>query len=158
MDVTSQGSDPLRWQDILLSLADIEACIAAGSGISAGIISNLCPGWLKAADDRSPEIRLALALAAQYGIRNYWLPLNTFGNRLETTDKGKRLAHDPRVVCFGRDLISEAIAFVNRRLVEEEDGGYGTTRETVVRCVISKTCDVERGRKRFGTLECVPLG
>jgi CRISPR-associated protein Csx17 len=125
MAATSQGSDPLRWQAILLTLADAETCIAAGSGISAGILSTLRPGWLKAADDQSPEIRLALALAAQYGIRCHWLPLNKFGNRLETTDEGKKLAHDPRVVCFGRDLVADAIALVNRKIVEASLGARG---------------------------------
>jgi CRISPR-associated protein Csx17 len=132
MAVTSQGSDPLRWQDILLALAEIEACMASGSGISAGILSSLRPGWLKAADDRSPEIRLALALAAQYGIRNHWLPLDPYGKRLATTDEGKRLAKDPRVVCFGRDLVSDALALVNRRIVEAAQDGGGNLNMTPV--------------------------
>jgi CRISPR-associated protein Csx17 len=124
MAVTSQGSDPLRWQDILLALAEIEGCMAAGAGLSAGILSSLRPGWLTAADDRSPEIRLALSIAAQYGVRNHWLPLDKYGKRLVTTDEGKRLANDPRVVCFGRDFVSDALALVNRRIVEaSQDGG-----------------------------------
>jgi CRISPR-associated protein Csx17 len=126
MATTAQGADPARWQDILLALADIDAGMAAGTGIKAGILANLRPGWLKAADDGSPELRLALALAAQYGVRHHWLPLDKSGRRLATTDEGRRLAHDPRVVCFGRDLLADAVALVSRRLVESTQSANGT--------------------------------
>jgi hypothetical protein len=43
-------------------------------------------------------------------------------------------------------------------ILKHEDGGYGTTRETVVRYVTSKTCDVGRLWNRFGTKRRVPLG
>ncbi len=127
--VTAHGSEPSRWQELLLVLADIDASIAVGTGISAGVLSGLRPGWLAAADDGSPEIRLALSLAAQYGIRHHWLPLDRFG-RLATVDEGKRLASDPRVVCFGRDLVSDAVAVVKRRIIEttmNHDGLFDMT-------------------------------
>jgi hypothetical protein len=57
------------------------------------------------------------------------IPLDRFG-RLATVDDGKRLAHDPRVVCAGRDFIADAIAVVKRRLVEksgDSDGGLDLT-------------------------------
>jgi len=80
------------------------------------ILTSLRPGWITAADDGTPEFRLALALATQYGIRRHWLPLNGYG-RLDDSCSSS-------VVCFGRDLIADAIACIERRLVES--GGNAT--------------------------------
>lgn len=117
--VASNGAIPLRWQNILFAIAEID--LLAAKGVLDGkdpngntrkgqILSSLRPGWIAAADDGSPEFRLALALATQYGIRRHWLPLNGYG-RLDDTCSSS-------VVCFGRDLIADAIACVERRLVE----------------------------------------
>jgi CRISPR-associated protein Csx17 len=121
----SNGSIPLRWQNILFAIAEIDLLAAKGvlDGIDPNgntrkgqILSALRPGWITTADDGSPEFRLALALATQYGIRRHWLPLNGYG-RLDDTCSSS-------VVCFGRDLIADAIACIERRLVES--GGNAT--------------------------------
>lgn len=117
--VASNASIPLRWQNILLAIADID--LLAAKGVLDGkdpndnkrkgqLLNSLSPGWITAADDGTPEFRLALALATQYGIRRHWLPLNKFG-RLDDTGSTS-------VVCFGRNFLADAIACINRRLVE----------------------------------------
>lgn len=137
MTVAARGGEPSRWQDLLLTLANIDACMAAGTGIQAGILTRLRPGWLKAADDGSSELRLALALAAQYDIRRHWLPLDEKGSRLKTANEGKSLAKDPRVVCYGRDFLADAIALVDRRLVESAQAGEGVLNLTPVHPVLT---------------------
>ena len=134
--VTAHGADPLRWQDLLLALADADAGLAVGTGIAAGALTGLRPGWLAAADDGSPELRLALSLAAQYGLRHHFLPLDRFG-RLATTDEGKRLAADPRVVCAGRDFFADALALVQRRLVESAGNKDGLVDLTPVHAAVT---------------------
>ena len=114
MAATSNATLPLNWQNILFAITRLDKFAAKGALKKAGILTSLNPGWILAADDGTPEFRLALALATQYGIRRHWLSLNKFGRLNET--------HDASVVCFGRDLIADAIAFVNRRLVESVDG------------------------------------
>jgi len=129
MMVAGRGDQPAYWQNVLLILADIESCMATGSGFAAGPIPRLNSGWLAAADDGSPEIRLALSLAAQAtawtkdgypidAVRRHWLPLDRSGMRFAITDQGKRLGHDSRVVCMGRDLVSDACNLIQRRIME----------------------------------------
>ncbi len=118
---TADAALPLRWQNILLAIADID--LIAGKGgldeapggnrIKGTVLRNLCPGWITASDDQSPEFRLALALACQYGIRRHWLPLNKFS---QLDDAGA-----PSVVCYGRNLTADCIALINRRLAEAAD-------------------------------------
>ncbi len=136
LGVTTRGAEPLRWQDLLLALADADAALAVGTGISAGALSGLRPGWLAAADDGSPELRLALALAAVHGVRHHFLPLDRFG-RLSTSDEGKRLASDPRVVCAGRDFLTDACALVRRRLVESAGNHDGQLDMTPIHAAVT---------------------
>jgi CRISPR-associated protein Csx17 len=130
----SNGSIPLRWQNILFAIAEIE--LLAAKGVLDGkdpngntrkgqILTSLLPGWITAADDGSPEFRLALALATQYGIRRHWLPLNGYG-RLDDTCSSS-------VVCFGRDLIADAIACIERRLVESTGSATRTFDQNPIR-------------------------
>lgn len=113
------------WQAVLVAAGDVEAVQATGSGIEAGPLPPLSPGWLDAAAEDSPEWRLAVALgsaAAQYDhgrpvdpVRAHVLPLEK--GRYATTPE-KRLRRDPRVVLHGRDPIVDLIALVERRIVE----------------------------------------
>jgi CRISPR-associated protein Csx17 len=108
----ANGSLPLHWQNILLALADCESLVAKmPSDNRVGILSGLTPKWIDAADDGTPEFRLALAFGTQNNIRRCFLPLNKFGNKLEK-EAGVS------VVCDGRDFITDAIAFIDRRFVE----------------------------------------
>ena len=132
--VTAHGAEPARWQTVLLALADIEACMAAGSGFKIGPCPTLRPGWVVAADDGQPELRLALALAGQAAshrtdgspidsVRSHWLPLDRAGRRFATVDNGKRLSSDVRVVCQGRDAVADCISLVSRRTLESTQHG-----------------------------------
>lgn len=132
--VASNGSIPLRWQNILFAIAEID--LLAAKGVLDGkdpngntrkgqILSSLRPGWITAADDGSPEFRLALALATQDSIRRHWLPLNGYG-RLDDTCSSS-------VVCFGRDLIADAIACIERRLVESAGNATRTFEQNPIR-------------------------
>ncbi len=124
-------AEPGHWQEILLSLAAVEAVQVTGSGIKAGPIPRLSTGWVAAADDGSPEFRLALAFALQHGadgqdpIRRHWLPLKKGFPRFETTGDAThtRLASKPEVVLHGREGIADAIALVERRFIEGAQRG-----------------------------------
>ncbi|WP_321491792.1 type I-U CRISPR-associated protein Csx17 [uncultured Desulfobacter sp.] len=116
---TADAALPLRWQNILIAVADIDQIAEkggldtkdpSGNKVKGTVLRDLSPGWIAASDDGSPEFRLSVALACQYRIRRHWLPLNKFG-RLD--DAGA-----PSVVCHGRNLIADCIAFINRRLIE----------------------------------------
>jgi CRISPR-associated protein Csx17 len=116
---TADAALPLRWQNILQAIADMDLIAArggldgkdpSGNRVKGNVLKTLRPGWITAADDGSSEFRLAVALASQYWIRRHWLPVNQFG-RLD--DAGA-----PSVVCHGRDLAADCIAFINRRLIE----------------------------------------
>ena len=118
--VAANGAAPSNWQNILvvLSMADALAATIPPDKNKFGIVPKLQPTWLAAADDNSPEFRLAVAFASQQGIRRYFLPLNKFGNKLDQTGSAS-------VVCFGRDFMSDAIAFLNRRLIESSQNATG---------------------------------
>ncbi|WP_166443045.1 type I-G CRISPR-associated protein Cas8g1/Csx17 [Phragmitibacter flavus] len=111
--VAADGTSPFRWQDVLLALSGADALAATlpPSKNGFGIVPKLHSGWLVSANDGSVEFRLAVAFASQRGIRRYFLPLNKFGNQLD--EKG-----DVNVVCSGRDFVADAIAFLDRRLID----------------------------------------
>ncbi len=123
----SHSDEPGRWQGVLLMAADIETLQAAGTGFEAGPIPKLRPDWVEAADDGTPEFRLALALglaAAGRGksgypsdpVRRHWLPLDPQSARFLTQDRGLR--REAGVVASHRDALGACIAVVQRRLVE----------------------------------------
>ncbi len=130
--VAQHPDEPTRWQRVLLSLAHVESVFSSGAGFAAGPVPPLDPGWVRAADDGSPEIRLAVAFALQRsregrpdGVRRHWLPLDRSQRRFETTgDRAGTLARRPDVVMFGRDGPGDALAVVERRLVEASQGGH----------------------------------
>ncbi len=121
--VIQHPDEALRWQSVLLGLAEIEAIQVQGAGRKAGPIPRLRPEWAKAADDGSAEMRLALAFALQVadarggakadGVRRQWL----------TLDKGRfKDARSDRVI-QGRSGVDDAIALVSRRLIEASQRG-----------------------------------
>lgn len=113
LTVAADGASPTRWQSLLAGLSDADALAATlpPSKNKFGIVPKLRGAWLAAANDDSAEFRLAAAFASQERIRGHFLPLNKFGNQLD--EKG---AAD--VVCFGRDFITDAVSFLDRRLIE----------------------------------------
>lgn len=132
--VAHHPDEPNRWQAVLLALADVEAVQVTGSGYRAGPVPGLRTEWVSAADDGSAEFRLALACALQSAklsregnpvdlVRRHWLPLD--GGRFATTGTGgqTRLQRRADVVLQGRSGSDDAIALVERRLIEAEQFG-----------------------------------
>lgn len=131
-DVLTHDPSASRWQRVLQAAAQVEQLQAKGTGIGAGPIPTLRPQWIRACDDGTPEWRLALAFgsASSYSpegrrlqtVRNYWLPLTRYG-AFDTTDNGKRLAHQDSVVMQGRNFVTDAIAVVQRCVIESARAG-----------------------------------
>lgn len=125
----THDSSPERWQTVLLAAQAIEAIQTSGTAFQAGPIPRLGSDWLAAADDGSAAWRLACALASaaavwkrgvpQDAVRAHWLPLDAKRpGRYRTSDAGKRLAQDPRLVVRQRGALGDAIAVIERRLIE----------------------------------------
>ena len=137
-DVCQRGESPASWQRVLHALGAVEAVMRTGSGFKAQPVPPLRPEWVPAADDGSAEFRLALALALQArafrrddgrpvdGLRRHWLPLDARrpGRFATGGDAMKpRLELLPDVVMQGRGGVGDAIAVLERRLVEASAGG-----------------------------------
>ncbi len=123
----THDSTPDRWQAILIAAVDVESLQATGTAIEAGPIPPLRVEWIRAIDDHSEEVRLAIALgsaaagASREGhpidpVRHHWLPLEPGARRFKVSDK--RLLRDSRVVVSGRDPLADCAAIVERRLIE----------------------------------------
>lgn len=136
--VTQHPDEPRRWQHVLLAMAAVEQVQVSGSGFGPGPIPRLRPEWVQAADDGSPELRLAVAFALQRGDfegadaawwsspRRHWLPLERkrVGHYSKTGTVGQaKLIVGPEVVMAGRRGIDDAIALVDRRLTEAAQHG-----------------------------------
>ncbi len=131
--VTEHSSVPGHWQRTLVRLDEIERAMALGSGCRTGPIPRLSPDWVAASDDGSTEFRLALAFALQGGrhrehrpridsIRRHWLaldPKKPYRFATEGTDANAKIKTSPEVVMRGRRGVDDAIALVERRIVEE---------------------------------------
>ena len=133
--VVQHPDEPARWQEVLLGLAAVEELQVAGTAFEVGPVPRLGPEWVTAADDGSLELRLALAFALQGcsyertgrwdGVRRHWLPLDPRTGRFATAgDSGRaRLVARPEVVLRGRGGLQDALAMVQRRLVEAGQWG-----------------------------------
>jgi CRISPR-associated protein Csx17 len=143
LGVCRAGSEPLRWQALLVALGRAETALM-GSPSKVGDpkrklapLPPLRPNWLDAANDGTSEFRLAAALAGQEvvlhsggqetftNVRAHWIPLDrsraarrAHGDRrparFATLARG--LLDDPDVVCKGEDLERDCIALVRRRV------------------------------------------
>jgi CRISPR-associated protein Csx17 len=123
----SHGDHPQHWAAVLLALTELEQQMVRSGAFTVKARLNPIPtlsrGWVRAADEGGPELRLALALAGagRVGkspdpVRAHWLPLDRKTGRFHTRERG--LAQDTRVVCTGRDAEEDLVALVGRRLVE----------------------------------------
>ena len=131
--VNNDATDQM-YQRILSCLSDIEAIMRQSTGHEVQPIPPLRPEWVAASNDETREFRLALAFALQaqeffpYGsrspidpIRRHWLPLDHKQQRFATSGNG--LDIQPEVVMHGRRGLDDAIALVQRRLVEASQRG-----------------------------------
>jgi CRISPR-associated protein Csx17 len=141
--VCRAGAEPARWQSLLIALGRAEAALLRSPNKTGDPKRRLSPlpslrrGWIAAANDGSPELRLALALASQdvalrhhgkaivANVRSHWMPLDraraarhAYAQRLSArfaTDSNG-LANDPDVACLADDLERDCIALVRRRV------------------------------------------
>ena len=131
--VITEQATVQQYQDVLLCLSDMEAIMRRGTGFAAQPVPRLRPEWVTASYDGTPEYRLALAFALQAGnfhrdsgtpidpIRRHWLPLDKKQPwRFATTGTGSgvMLNMQPGVVMHGRRGLDDAIALVERRMIE----------------------------------------
>ena len=134
--VTERPRNPESWQRALTCLAEVERTMRSGSGYGAQPVPRLRPEWVVASDDGTPEFRLALAFALQARnfhpksatpvdpIRRHWLDRKS-PRRFATTGAGStaRLEVSSEVVMDGRRGLDDAVALVERRLVETSQRG-----------------------------------
>lgn len=117
--VTQHPDEASRWQSVLLRLADVEGVLLTGKNHRAGPIPPLRPEWVAAADDGSAAYRLAVACALQSaGFRRDKPPIDTV-RRHWFPKKNDETA----VVMKGRSGLDDAIALVERRLIEAGQQG-----------------------------------
>jgi CRISPR-associated protein Csx17 len=139
-----------RWLQLLIELGDAERQLTRSPRFTASkglqplgaYGPRLRPDWLFACNDTSPELRLAVALAGQHGmridqtsqqrvpdrrdpVRRHFLPLEYpptgttftwFPRRFAASSDS--LADDTAVVCVTNDLLRDAIELVHRRVIE----------------------------------------
>jgi len=122
-----QRGKPRHVQNILIALGQAEAAVAISpklrdpkSGVAP--VPLLSPEWLTHANDRSPEFRLAAALASIHDDK-----VGPFRRHLEPVDPKAwysqrpwwdKTADDPNIVWGGGGLARNLIAVLNRRCIE----------------------------------------
>lgn len=134
--VCRQDATSTLWRKLLVTLGDAElVLLRAGKYPARRPLPRLSSGWLVAVDDGTQEGRtalsLALALASQHrpreresapyvdSVRRHFLALVDGDGphpRFKLDEKG-RVLRDPEHVCIGRDLVTDAIALVERRSI-----------------------------------------
>lgn len=118
--IAQHPNESSRWQAVVLALADVETVLLTSSKARCGPIPPLRPEWVSTADDGSSEWRLAVALALQSGnlrredktpvdpVRRHWVPTKN---------------QETAAVMQGRRGVDDAIALVERRLIEAAQNG-----------------------------------
>lgn len=125
MEVCRSPEDAQRWQEVLAALGAAEAALVHSPRTTAAArlkpLPPLSPRWLAVCDDRSPEFRLALALASLRGVGTVG-PLRA--NMAPLTFDAKRpqfntaRMDDPFVVWGHADLCANMAAALERRCLE----------------------------------------
>jgi CRISPR-associated protein Csx17 len=134
--VCRQEATTTMWREFLVTLGDAElVLLRTGKSPARRPLPRLSSAWVAAVDDGTQQgrmaLRLALALASQHrareqenapfvdSVRQHFLPLDDGDKqrpRFRLDDKG-RVLRDPEHVCVGRDLVTDAIALVERRSI-----------------------------------------
>lgn len=133
--VCRQEATAMLWRDLLVRLGEAElVLLRAGKSPARRPLPRLSSGWLDVIAEGTPEgriaLRLALALASQHrpreredaslvdSVRRHFLPLDDADGlrpRFKLDAKSGRVQRDPEQVCFGRDVVTDAIALIGRR-------------------------------------------
>lgn len=118
--VAQHPDEAVRWQTVVLALADAEAILLNSGKVRCGPIPRLRPEWVGVGDDGSPEWRLAVSLALQSAnlrrddgtpidaVRRHWVPAKN---------------QETAAVMQGRRGVDDAIALVERRLIDAAQKG-----------------------------------
>ncbi len=141
MAVCRDGRDARRWEDLLLALGAAEATLARTPAKAAAAflrpLSDLPGRWLellpKAPELRFVELRLAAALANQYGLRGgrvnlgdsiraHCLPFEWKRDRWNTT--AFATAAGVETVADTGDFLRDAAAILRRRLRTDAGGAF----------------------------------
>ncbi|MCL4369047.1 MAG: type I-U CRISPR-associated protein Csx17, partial [Actinobacteria bacterium] len=131
--VCRHDATPTEWRELLTALGDAEfALLRSGKSPARRPLPRLGCGWIAALDDATEPgrttLRLALALASQHrppekgdcnSVRQHFMPLvdSDGGHPRFRLDDHGRAKRDPEHVCVGRDLVTDAIALVQRRSI-----------------------------------------
>ena len=136
--VINDVSKPQAWQSVLFWMGEVERLMACGSGFTAQPIPPLRPEWVMASNDNTVEFRLALSFALQSYmfrtnkrdyIRRHWIPLDDSNTQryprfaVSGTGSAVKLDVRPDVVMRGHLGVDDAIALVERRLIEAAQWG-----------------------------------
>lgn len=136
--VTQHPDEPARWQSVVLALADVEAILLSSPKYRTGPIPKLKPEWALAGDDGSPEWRLALVFAMQAeSFGKDGRPKNPIRRHLVPEKNGEVAA-----VMKGRRGTDDAIALVQRRLIEAAQKGKRQLPLQAAKCVEVKMDDL----------------
>jgi CRISPR-associated protein Csx17 len=121
------------WAELVCVLGEVEkGFLAHGrSTKDANLrpLPRLSARWLDLIDDRTPEVRLAVAIASQGDaklgpLRANVIPLSPpYYNAFHTT--ADSLAKDPSVVWEGRSLVTDLTAVALRRVIDGTKAGAG---------------------------------
>ncbi|HEB49098.1 MAG TPA: type I-U CRISPR-associated protein Csx17 [Desulfobulbus sp.] len=105
-------------QDLLILLGRIQAAVAAGAAAREQVspMPMIGPEWVEAADDATPEFRLACGLAGLEKIRPYVLPLPPDG-------RGGWKPDSVLAVWSGGDPVTGLTRILERRLLEARRDG-----------------------------------
>lgn len=132
MEACAHGAASSSWQALLIALSEMEVQLIRSHVFTKKQrlrpIPPLSADWLAAADDGSPEFRLAAALAFQAAdpaghdpVRSHWLPLDPAKLKrgiAEFATDATGLRKDPRIVCHDLDPVRDLLALVQRRGIE----------------------------------------
>lgn len=132
--VCRQEATGAHWRELLVALGEAEfVLLRSGKSPARRPLPRLSNGWLAAADEGTPDgrvaLRLAVALASQHrpperenamlvdSVRRHFVPLDDADGRRPRfkLDASGRVQRDLEHVCLGRDLVTDAIALVGRR-------------------------------------------
>lgn len=142
--VTRPGAGARHWRALLVALGEAEAALPRSPRFTAERrlrpLPRLSETWVHAAAEDRPELRLAVALAGQFGpdsegrLDRSWTVRRNFLPLAEPCD-GRRprfagILRQAETACIANDLAADATALVNRRI--QEAGRHGWPRLPLV--------------------------
>lgn len=112
-----------RLQEILMILGELQQVVGASRAArDAGLrpVPALSYRWVREADDRSDEFRVAAALAGLYAEGVEAIPMRCHVAPVDRRDRRRWAPDSSLAVWSGGDLVSDLIRVLERRLLEAE--------------------------------------